>query len=136
MLICYRLKMKNQKRILTITFIVLYALVLSFSILFLVLQKYFVLLFVTYPSLFLIPLYLTFDMFKKKDYHLGFYIGLSIFLRFLLILLATLLPSLLWGLVESVKEGVSVYYIFIPFIEIIIIYIINVIFNFALKKDN
>ena len=86
--------MKNQKRVCAIAFSVLYILILLGEIAIIILKQYTASLYLLFPALLLVPIYLTFTRVPKETNYHVFHLILLILLRYLLIAIALLLPVL------------------------------------------
>ncbi len=126
--------MNKQTKILILIFSLLYLGILIPSIIFLCLGKYGEMMFFLLPSLFLVPIFLSFYKIPKKTNRHPFLLFLSFFLRYLLDILAIVLPSLLWFLVPELKESVSNFFNLVPFFEVFLVYNIVIVFYIVDSK--
>ncbi len=124
--------MRYFKNPIVILFFILYTLLYTTSIIFLSFGLYCQAIVFSFPTLFLIPIYLTFIKIPNQvDQHV-FFLILSILLRFLLSLLAIAIPALLWYFIEPFKNTMNSIFLLVPFFEVMLIYII--IISLFIKK--
>ncbi len=130
--------MKEIKKPLIILFIIYYSLIYITSIIFLCLGLYSHAITFALPTLFLIPIFLTFEKVPSRaDLHV-FFLIISIIGRFLLAVAAIGLPALIWSCFEGLKSTMHPAFLLVPFIEVISIYIIIIVLSIKrmLKDSN
>ena len=106
--------MNKQTKILIFIFSLLYVGIFIPSIVFLCLGMYGEMMFFVLPSIFLVPIFLSFYKIPKKTNRHPFLLFLSFLLRYLLDIAAIVLPSLLWFLIPELKESVSNIFNLVP----------------------
>lgn len=126
---------KKEKIGVYLSFGLIYLLVLGFTIYFLVSKNYGYIILVTLPSVFLIPVFLTFYRVPKEPNHHKFMNFLCIALRYLMVFSAIFFPALLWYKIEWIHESVLSYFLLIPALEILFVYIIIFVLFIFLGKD-
>ncbi len=120
--------MNKQTKILILIFSLLYAGIFIPSVIFLCLSMYGEMMFFLFPSVFLVPIFLTFYKIPKKTNRHPFLLFLSFLLRYLLDIAAIVLPSLLWFLIPELNESVSNIFNLVPFFEVFLVYNIVIVF--------
>ena len=125
--------MKKHPLLISI-FIGIYVIIVTLVIVFLCLGKYGISMLCGVPSLFLVPIYLTFEKIPEKtDRHAAILI-LLIIARYLFAIIAILLPSLLWYYIPLLKESANAFLLLIPLVEVILVYNIVIVSNIAESK--
>ncbi len=120
--------MDKKKKILFLIFSLLYLGIIVPSIVFLCMGKYGEAMFFLLPSIFLIPIFLSFYKIPQKTNRHPFLLFLTFLLRYLLDIVAIVLPSLLWFLIPELKESVSNIFNLVPFFEVFLVYNIVIVF--------
>lgn len=119
-----------------ILFSIIYFIILICVIVFLCLKQYGVSILIGAPSLFLIPIYLSFKKIPERTNKHIFTLIVLIIGRYFLALIAMLLPTLLWYYIPTIKEQTNSLLLLIPFIEVIFVYNIVIVENiFDSKKQ-
>ena len=130
------MSMKNQKRVCAIAFSVLYILILLGEIAIIILKQYTASLYLLFPALLLVPIYLTFTRVPKETNYHVFHLILLILLRYLLIAIALLLPVLFTKYVPLFQKT-SYLYLFASAGEVLSVYIIIYVqYLISLLQDN
>lgn len=126
--------MNKTKKVIRFTFISLYIIIAISAITLLTMKYYGIAILISVPSVFLIPIYLTFHKIPKKTNQHVFFLVISIISRYLLAIIAMLTPALIWYYIPTIKENTNAIFLLLPFIEIIFIYTIVIVQNIIESK--
>ncbi len=105
-----------------IIFSIMYAVILTAIIISLCLGKYGVTMLCGVPSVFLVPIYLTFLKIPENTNRHAMKLILLILARYALSIIALLLPTLLWYYIPSLKESANAFFLLIPCLEVVLVY--------------
>jgi hypothetical protein len=115
-------------------FAVIYTIILALVIVFLCLGKWGISMLCGVPSVFLIPIFLTFYKIPEKTNKHSFLLVMLTITRYLLSLIGILLPAVLWYFIPVLKESANAFLLLVPFVEIILVYNIVAIMSIVESK--
>lgn len=128
--------MKNSKKIIRYIFITIYGIIFLSCLILCCLNLLSYALLLIIPSIFLIPIFLTFYKIPERTNRHSGKLILLIVLRYFLDALAMAIPALVWYFIPSIKESVSAVFLLTPFFQVFLIYIIIIVLSILETKPS